>query len=90
MRHRVGRLKQAFKDSAVKETRLSSKDSTFPRSRNDGNLARPRVSTVRIRWLEKCPFLLGFSHVAIRWRRGRDSNPVSVQLRALCYRGVVA
>ena len=35
----------------------------------------PWVSTVRIRWLEKCPILLGFSHVGKAWRRGRASHP---------------
>jgi hypothetical protein len=40
----------------------------------------PRFSTVRIRWLEKCPVLLGFSHVAVRWRRGRDSPTLNYYL----------
>ncbi len=48
---------------------------------NDGNLERPGsppwFSTVRIRWLEKCPVLLGFSPVAKSWRRGRDSHPAN-------------
>jgi hypothetical protein len=76
-RHRVGSLKPGFKDSAdteaCQETGLSSKDSNFRHRPNDGNLSQPRVS-VRIRQLEKCPDLLGFSHVAITWRRGRPPD----------------
>ena len=35
------------------------------------------------RWLEKCPVLLGFLHVAINWRRGRDSHPRFVDLPSI-------
>src|SRR5436190_23685542 len=68
-----------FKDSAVKKPacfrRIRAFADDLMMATWPGRGSPPRFSTVRIRWLEKCPVLLGFSHVAIRWRRGRDSHP---------------
>jgi hypothetical protein len=77
-----------FKDSAVKKLAClprirpspgAAMVTTWP-ARGPPSGSPPRFSTVRIRWLEKYPVLLGFSPVAIRWRRGRDSHPRFVGL----------
>jgi hypothetical protein len=97
-RHRVGSLKPASRTRPSRNWHIFQGFDLPPEpqwwqlgpARGSPPGSPPRFSTVRIRWLEKCPVLLGFSPVAISWRRGRDSHPLLPDARPLTRRASLA